>query len=179
MKGKHRHHIIPRHAGGSNDPDNFVYLTIEEHTEAHRKLYEEYGRWEDRLAYEGLSGQIGKDEIWEEIYKNRKTFLGKKHTEETKKKISETKKRAERLGLTKAHNEEWRKNHSEKLMGHTVSEEHRKKVSNSNSKEWVVTHPNSKVEQIRNLRQFCKEHNINDGNLIRWGHTKGYSVLKI
>ena len=131
MKGKHKHHIIPKHAGGSNDPDNFVYLTIEEHAKAHKKLYEEYGRWEDRLAYEGLSGQIGKDEIWEEIYKNRKTFLGRKHTEETKKKISESKKRQERLGLTKSHNEEWRKNQSEKLMGHTVSEEQRKKVSAS------------------------------------------------
>ena len=88
MKGKHKHHIIPRHAGGSNDPDNSVYLTVEEHAEAHRKLYEEYGRWEDYYAYMGLSGQIGKDEIWEGIYKNRKTWLGKTHTEETKKKIS-------------------------------------------------------------------------------------------
>ena len=41
MKGKHKHHIIPKHAGGSNDPNNFVFLTIEEHAEAHRKLYEE------------------------------------------------------------------------------------------------------------------------------------------
>ena len=98
MKGKHKHHIIPKHAGGSNDPNNFVYLTIEEHAEAHRKLYEEYGRWEDYYAYMGLSGQVGKDEIWDGIYHNRKTFLGKKHTEETKKKISETKKRQERLG---------------------------------------------------------------------------------
>ena len=179
MKGKHKHHIIPKHAGGSNDPDNFVYLTIEEHAKAHKKLYEEYGRWEDRLAYEGLSGQIGKDEIWEEIYKNRKTFLGRKHTEETKKKISESKKRQERLGLTKSHNEEWRKNQSEKLMGHTVSEEQRKKVSNSNSKEWIVTHPSGKVEKIRNLRQFCVDHNMSSGNLTKWGHTKGYSVLKV
>ena len=179
MKGKHKHHIIPRHAGGSNDPDNLVYLTVEEHAEAHKKLHEEYGRWEDYYAYMGLSGQIGKDEIWEGIYKNRKTWLGRTHNEETKKKISETKKRQERLGLTKAHNTEWCDNQSKKMMGHMVTEEHRKKVSNSNSKEWVVTHPNSKVEQIRNLRQFCKEHNINDGNLIRWGHTKGYSVLKI
>ena len=154
MKGKHKHHIIPRHAGGSNDPDNLVYLTIEEHADAHKKLYEEYGRWEDRLAYEGLSGQIGKDEIWEEIYKNRKTFLGKTHSEETKKKISETKKRQERLGLTKSHNEEWRKNQSEKLMGHKSyetqksavskamkgvpkSEEHKRKISENKKKWWA------------------------------------------
>lgn len=30
---KHKHHIIPKHMGG----------TIEEHAEAHRQLYEKYG----------------------------------------------------------------------------------------------------------------------------------------
>ncbi len=59
----HRHHIIPRHAGGTDDPSNIVELTIEEHAEAHRLLYEEHGHWEDKVAWLGLSGKIGKDEI--------------------------------------------------------------------------------------------------------------------
>lgn len=33
---KHRHHKVPRHMGGTDDPDNLVLLTIEEHAEAHR-----------------------------------------------------------------------------------------------------------------------------------------------
>ena len=37
---KHKHHVIPRYAGGTNDPSNIVELTPEEHAEAHRKLYE-------------------------------------------------------------------------------------------------------------------------------------------
>lgn len=41
---KHKHHIIPKHAGGSDDPSNIVVLTVEEHAEAHRKLYEKHGR---------------------------------------------------------------------------------------------------------------------------------------
>ena len=168
MKGKHKHHIIPKHAGGSNDPDNFVYLTIEEHAKAHKKLYEEYGRWEDRLAYEGLSCQIGKDEIWEGIYKNRKTWLGRKHTEETKKKISENKKRAERLGLTKAHNEEWRKNQSEKLMGHTVSEEQRKKVSASlKGKSKSEEHKNKTREYAKNRSEEHKR-KLSEAQKLRW-----------
>jgi len=60
---KHKHHIIPRHAGGTDDPSNLVELTVEEHAEAHRVLYEKYGRWQDELAWKGLSGMIGKEEI--------------------------------------------------------------------------------------------------------------------
>ena len=63
----HKHHIIPRHAGGTDDSANIVELTIEEHAEAHKKLYEEHGRWQDFLAWKGLSGQIGNDEIKEEF----------------------------------------------------------------------------------------------------------------
>lgn len=55
---KHKHHIVPKHAGGSDDPSNFIELTIEEHAEAHRILFEEFGRWQDRLAWQTLSGQI-------------------------------------------------------------------------------------------------------------------------
>ena len=54
----HKHHIVPRHAGGTNDPSNIVKLTIEEHAEAHRLLFEHYGRWQDRVAWLTLSGQM-------------------------------------------------------------------------------------------------------------------------
>jgi hypothetical protein len=54
----HTHHIVPRHMGGTDDPSNLVRLTIEEHAEAHKKLYEEYGKEEDRIAWLALSGQI-------------------------------------------------------------------------------------------------------------------------
>lgn len=63
----HRHHIIPRHAGGSNEPSNIIDLTVEEHAEAHRQLWEEHGRWQDRLAWLSLSNQIGKEDVQKEI----------------------------------------------------------------------------------------------------------------
>jgi hypothetical protein len=47
---KHKHHIIPRHAGGTDDPSNLVELSIEEHAEAHRVLYEKYDRWQDKYG---------------------------------------------------------------------------------------------------------------------------------
>lgn len=52
----HIHHIIPKHAGGTDDPSNLIKLTVEEHAEAHRILWEQYGRLEDKAAWLGLSG---------------------------------------------------------------------------------------------------------------------------
>lgn len=57
---KHKHHIIPRHAGGTDVGSNLVELTVEEHAEAHRLLYEQYGRWQDKVAWMTLSGQMSR-----------------------------------------------------------------------------------------------------------------------
>ena len=58
MKETHTHHIIPRHAGGTDDPSNLIELTVNEHAEAHRQLFLKFGRWEDELAWKALSGQV-------------------------------------------------------------------------------------------------------------------------
>jgi len=54
----HKHHIVPRHIGGTDEPSNIIKLTIEEHAEAHRLLFEEHGRWQDKVAWLTLSGQM-------------------------------------------------------------------------------------------------------------------------
>lgn len=64
---KHKHHIIPRHIGGSDNPENLIELTIEEHANEHKKLFDKCGRWQDELAWKGLSGMIGKEEIIERL----------------------------------------------------------------------------------------------------------------
>ena len=71
----HIHHITPKHLGGTNEPSNLIKLTIEEHAEAHRILYEQLGHWQDKLAWQGLAGLIGKDELLQEMYKNRKRLV--------------------------------------------------------------------------------------------------------
>lgn len=48
--------------GGTNDPNNLVKLTVAEHAEAHRLLYEEHGNKFDYIAYMALSNQIGYEE---------------------------------------------------------------------------------------------------------------------
>ena len=102
----HIHHIIPKHMGGTDDPSNLIRLTVEEHAEAHLKLYKEHGNKFDYIAYMVLSKQMGHEEAnylktcgpknWSEeglqklsrLAKERKgeknPFYGKKHSEETK-----------------------------------------------------------------------------------------------
>lgn len=76
---KHKHHIVPKHAGGSDDLSNIVELSIEEHAEAHYKLYKEYGRWQDKLAWKALSGMISSKDVLYEAVKNRDTSYMKQY----------------------------------------------------------------------------------------------------
>lgn len=59
---KHKHHIIPKHLGGSDTAENIVELSIEEHADAHKCLYELHGHWQDFIAWKGLSGLLTSDE---------------------------------------------------------------------------------------------------------------------
>lgn len=119
---KHTHHKIPKHAGGTDDSSNLVELTIEEHAEAHRLLYEQYGRWQDRVAWKGLLGLIGHEEIMQEMYNARKGpgnhMYGKpcfyKMTDEEK--------------------QRWKDNISKSTKGRIVSDETRQKMKENNGR---------------------------------------------
>lgn len=49
--------------GGTDDPTNLIELSVADHAEAHRVLFEKHGKSEDELAWRALSGQISLDEI--------------------------------------------------------------------------------------------------------------------
>ena len=100
----HLHHRIPKHAGGTDEPENLVEVTAEQHAELHFALYLEYGRWEDYRAARGLAGLQG----WEDAAGYG--FKGRKHTEETKRKIGAKSSATPR-------SEEWRRKIGEKNKG--------------------------------------------------------------
>jgi hypothetical protein len=112
---KHLHHILPRHMGGSNDPSNLVELTVEEHAQAHRKLYEEHGRLQDKRAWLGLAKIMTGEEIIKEILTSPKS-------EEHKRKISEAHKGKAKPWLIGTRN-------GAGNAGKPKSEEHKKKIS--------------------------------------------------
>jgi hypothetical protein len=119
----HRHHIIPKHMGGTDDVSNIVELSVEDHAEAHRKLYEQHGHWEDELAYKALSGQIGKEEI---ILERQREGGRRVKSDEEKAKLSKS--------LTgRKLSAEHRANISKGGMGRQVTAETRAKLSEANT----------------------------------------------
>ena len=102
------HHVIPKHEWkkrfgnlvGINATDNQVNLTTEQHVQVHLLLYELNGHLYDKIAYLGLSKQIGREEAQRQASsianKGRQSGLGKKfalgykHTEEVKRRISDS-----------------------------------------------------------------------------------------
>jgi len=49
--------------GGTDDPSNMIELSVAEHAEAHRVLYETHGLEEDLIAWRGLSGIVTREVI--------------------------------------------------------------------------------------------------------------------
>jgi ATP-dependent 26S proteasome regulatory subunit len=171
---KHKHHIVPKHAGGTDDSSNIIELTIEEHAEAHKILYEKYGRIEDKLAWLGLSGQIGKDEILKIIAMSQK---GKKKPNGFSEKISTFRKKFRyseesklKMSLAKK-GKKISKEHKEKIglsnKGKKQPESQKQKVKESLQQKWVVTSPNGLSKYIVNLSEFCRENLLDQGNMVK------------
>ena len=119
----HNHHIVPKHAGGTDDPENIVRLTTAEHAEAHRLLYEEHGRFQDKLAWQGLSGRIGKEEIIKELQSQPRS-------EECKQKLRGPKTEEHKANMRKPKSDEHKAN-----MRGSKSDEHKANMRKPNTKE--------------------------------------------
>ena len=183
----HIHHIIPRHMGGGDDPQNLVELPLWAHAEVHKRLWEIYGKLEDKVAWLMLSGKT------EELEKARVELAKFKYQEWLKNNPEEVKK--------------WKNNISNSLKGRRfLSDEHYQKVGNllrgvprtqdvrekvskskkgksvaqpNQMKTYEITKPNGEVLIVKGLNEFCKKENINPSNLCavakgRLNHHKGY-----
>lgn len=116
----HYHHIIPRHMGGSDDPSNLKKVTVEQHAEEHRLLWEEHNHQEDYIAWKALSGQISSEEARIMAVKSANT--DRKQTAE------HVEKRMRALA-------EWRAKHGHQTLGKKLgpaSEERKRKIGAAN-----------------------------------------------
>ena len=140
---KHKHHIIPKHIGGTDDPSNIIELTVEEHAEAHRVLWEKYNRDQDWLAWKGLSKQIGK----EEIIKKYCSIASKKYWDN----ISD---------------EDYQQRKNNAFGGNNFSREYLKRRNAILCSKFAEIYtPDGKMITISNIRKFCTDNNINYGNM--------------
>lgn len=157
----HKHHIIPRHAGGTDDPSNLVYLTVEQHAEAHRVLWETYGRIQDWRAWNGLSRQIGREEILKQIYSENGKRAGVSNkgrtphnkgipmSEEQKQKLRRPKSEEHKAALRKP------KADSSKMGRHEKTDHIKQKLSASVKKYFDSMTPEQKAERFKKKRRKC------------------------
>jgi hypothetical protein len=136
------HHIIPRALGGADTAVNLARLTAREHFVCHLLLTKMTQGYEQKLMEFAVGKfiqvspfQNRKFTSWEynKIRENiSKARTGKKHTEETRKKMSKNMKG--RIPWNKGmtgivHSEESNRKRSNTLKGKSITEEHRKKIS--------------------------------------------------
>lgn len=176
----HKHHIIPRHEWkvrfgnlrGFNDKDNYVWLTLEQHIEVHKRYYDDpvdgVPKLGDKLAYQFLSGRIGKEEVLREISREnqKKSVLywkihprkpwsheaklarsimlkGNQHTKGrklTKEHIQKCTAHAfgNKYNLGRKHTEETKKKIAISGVGRTLSLETKQKISLAAKKKWKL-----------------------------------------
>lgn len=133
----HRHHLVPKHMGGTDHADNVVRVNTAMHAFLHKCLWEEYGCIEDKLAWLGLSGKIGKDEILQELSKQPKSEETKKKMKVSAKIFYETKKgkRIHKKAIDAAaktpRSQEFRENLSRIHKGKKLSAEHVEAIRNT------------------------------------------------
>jgi hypothetical protein len=140
----HTHHIIPKHAGGTNEPSNLVRLTVTEHAEAHRLLYEQYGKVQDKTAWLMLSAQINKP---------AGAFTGHTHSAKSRLQMSAAQKGRPK---TQAHKQKIRQAN----LGHTVNNETREILAQAHRRKALMSYNGSTPLLINNIKAFCQEYNL-------------------
>jgi len=143
--------------GGTDEPENLVELTVEEHAEVHRVLYEQYGKQEDYIAWKTLSGQIGKDET---LLMARSLGGQKKMSEESKAKLKESCKNRYERQLSDGTWEEANKKRSESAKGKIRTKEHAKNNTESrkkNGKPWHNEETKKKIGETISKLQLGKK----------------------
>ena len=58
----HYHHVVPRHAGGTDDKSNLIKVNIPMHAFLHRQRYIETGDEFDRIAADMLGGRTASEQ---------------------------------------------------------------------------------------------------------------------
>lgn len=81
----HLHHIVPTHAGGTDDPSNLVRVNVAMHTFMHRLRFQETGDNWDRIAYLALEGQITRAEATAQARQEFRRLNPNHHSEAGKK----------------------------------------------------------------------------------------------
>ena len=150
---KHIHHIIKCVNGKRVRTDETKSLTIEEHAKEHKRLWKLYGFKEDYLAWQGLSGQMPKIKIIQEIYKmNGKRNVKNLTPEVRKRAIENARKTNTGRKLTPEHKEKIRLTR----LGKKQTQHQKDTIRKLRQKDYIITYKNNTFK-ITNLLEFCRK----------------------
>ena len=63
----HKHHILPKYKGGTDDPKNLIEISVTRHAMFHYCNWQLWGDRRDWLAWKGLTGEIGREEVIKQL----------------------------------------------------------------------------------------------------------------
>ncbi len=134
----HKHHIIPKYAGGTDDLTNIVELTPTQHAMWHWAEWQRKQNYLDFCAYKMILGDVKNPEF---RHARAKAFghIGGKRVHEV------------HPNLAKENGVKGNKSQREKLAarGRTIAE-----------KEWIVISPEGQETRIFNMAKFCRENGL-------------------
>jgi hypothetical protein len=126
-----KHHILPKCLGGTDDLSNLVALTPEEHFLAHQLLIKIYPN-EPKLLFAAhmMTVNNGKNNRSNKMY----GWLRRKYNEVRKDIKRKPRKKETKPRKPRVYTEEWRRKIGDAARGRVLSEEQKKKISESNKR---------------------------------------------
>ena len=152
----HKHHIVPKHAGGADDSANIIKCNVAMHSFLHKIRWEELGEEYDRLAWLGLEGILSKQEIILEAAREGGRISGK---------LNKGRKLGPQSNELKSKRVNAIKNNSG--YSHIV-----KAMNDATSIGCSFISPNGKVYYGKSIRKFAREHNLNASHLSKVNNDK-------
>ncbi|MBT7082103.1 MAG: HNH endonuclease, partial [Chloroflexi bacterium] len=137
----HNHHIVPRHAGGTDEASNIVGCDIIEHAEHHKYRYDMLGEVQDYIAWKALTGQISGAQA--NIMATKAANTGKKQSA-----LAKQRQILAQTGLRR-------------------TQKQRIACSVRQGKEWIVTTPDGEETTVIDLKKYCIAHGLDQGNMMR------------
>lgn len=197
------HHIVPKSLGGTNQKSNLVKLTAKEHYVCHLLLMKMYS---DKKAKQKMASAflymskvrndhtkrrytsilyerhkiIRQKILSEQMSGSGNPMFGKVHSEKTRNKISNA-----RIGVNTNTSELIERKRNKWLSNNpNYNPEIRQRMNEKQSKNYIVIDPSGNTIEVKNLKQFCIENNLHNGNMCsvakgKLNHYKGWTCKYI
>ena len=143
---KHKHHIIPKHRGGTDDPSNLVEITPTQHAMFHFCEWKLWGDYKDFCAYKMILGDVKNPEFRSARTKAFSYILVQKAREAGVYNFEISRERG--IKGNKAQRDKFEEE------GRTIAE-----------KSWILTKETGETVEVTNLAKYCRENNLSKSHL--------------